>query len=76
MELRPGTPVHGDIRIRFAVQPSRTALLIAVLEGLDVVEGQAPEAAAHNYDSTRSFLGEFYPGDVGDPSSVRLTPRS
>jgi hypothetical protein len=85
MELRPGAPVSGDIRILFAVEPPATALLIAVLEGLDVVEhqfheavlgsadmlrrvraGQAPEAAAHGYENTRSFLDEFYPGNVGD----------
>jgi hypothetical protein len=28
--------------------------------------GQAPEAAAHGYDDTRSFLEEFYPGSAGD----------
>jgi hypothetical protein len=80
MELRPGAPVRGDIRILFAVEPSGTALLIAVLHGLEVVEdqfpeavmasadmlrrvrdGQAPEAAAHAYADTRSFLQEFYP---------------
>ena len=84
MELRPGAPLRSDIRILFAVEPPGTALLIAVLHGLDVVEeqfpeavmasadmlrriraGQAPEAAAHTYADTRSFLAEFYPGDVG-----------
>jgi phage shock protein A len=85
MELRPGAPVRGDISILFAVEPPATALLIAVLEGLDAVEdqfpeavmasadmlrrvraGQAPEAAVHGYESTRSFLDEFYPGNVAD----------
>ena len=44
MELRPGAPVHDDIRILFAVEPPGTALLIAVLEGLEVAESQFPEA--------------------------------
>ena len=88
MELRPGAPLRGDVRILFAVEPPGTALLIAVLHGLDVVEdqfpeavmasadmlrriraGQAPEAAAHTYADTRSFLAEFYPGDVGTEGS-------
>ena len=98
MELRPGAPLRGDIRILFAVEPPGTALLIAVLHGLDVVEdqfpeavmasadmlrriraGQAPEAAAHTYAHTRSFLEEFYPGDVGAAGSLlrhRLPERS
>jgi len=44
MDLRPGAPWHSDIRILFAVEPPGTALLIAVMEGLDVVEDQYPEA--------------------------------
>jgi len=98
MKLRPGAPLRGDIRILFAVEPPGTALLIAVLHGLDVVEdqfpeavmasadmlrriraGQAPEAAAHTYAHTRSFLEEFYPGDVGAAGSLlrhRLPERS
>jgi phage shock protein A len=44
MELRPGAPVHGDIRILFAVEPPATALLIAVLEGPEVIESQFSEA--------------------------------
>jgi hypothetical protein len=86
MELRPGAPLRGDIRILFAVEPAGTALLIAVLDGLDVVEdqfpeavmasadmlrriraGQAPEAAAHAYADTRSFLREFYPSAAPPP---------
>ena len=88
MKLRPGAPLRGDIRILFAVEPPGTALLIAVLHGLDVVEdqfpeavmasadmlrriraGQAPEAAAHTYAGTRSFLEECYPSDVGAEGS-------
>jgi hypothetical protein len=44
MELRPGVPGHGDIRILFAVEPPGTALLIAVLEGRDAVEESRDEA--------------------------------
>jgi phage shock protein A len=94
MELRPGAPVHSDIRILFAVEPPRTALLIAVLEGLDVVEdqfpeavmasadmlrrvraGQAPDAAAHAYHDTQSFLKEFYPDKVDDVGADSAEPR-
>jgi hypothetical protein len=53
MELRPGAPVHSDIRILFAVEPSATALLIAVLEGPDVVENQFPEAVMASADMLR-----------------------
>jgi hypothetical protein len=28
--------------------------------------GQAPEAAAHAYDDTPSFLREIHPGNAGD----------
>ena len=93
-ELWPGAPWHEDIRILFAVEPPGTALLIAVLEGPDVVQdqypeavmasadllrqvraGQAPEAGAHAYDDTRSFLAEFYPGTAagagGAPEAMR-----
>jgi hypothetical protein len=78
MELRPGAPLRRDIGILFAVEPPGTALLIAVLHGVEVVEdqfpeavmasadtlrriraGQAPEAAAHTYADTQSFLAEF-----------------
>jgi hypothetical protein len=83
LELWPGAPVRADIRILFAVEPPGVALLVAVLEGPDVVEdrfseavlvsadvlrrvraGQAPEAAEHRYDSTRTLTQEFYPGHV------------
>lgn len=86
-ELRPGAPVHRDIRILFAVEPPATALLIAVLEGPEAAEsrfpeavmaaadmlrrvraGQAPEAAAHGYDDSRSLLEGLCPGNAGDAS--------
>ena len=44
MELRPGAPVHNDVRVLFVVEPPGTALLIAVLEGPEVAESQLPEA--------------------------------
>ena len=53
MELRPGAPWHSDIRILFAVEPPGTALLIAVLEGLEAVEDQYPEAAMASADMLR-----------------------
>ena len=53
MELRPGAPLRSDIRILFAVEPSGTALLIAVLEGPDVVEDQFPEALLASADLLR-----------------------
>jgi hypothetical protein len=76
MELRPGAPVHSDIRILFAVEPPGTVLAIAVVEAADrfaeallaaadmlrrVRAGEAPEATAHGYASARSFLEEFFP---------------
>jgi len=53
MDLRPGAPWHSDIRILFAVEPQGTALLIAVLEGLDAVEDQYPEAVMASADMLR-----------------------
>jgi hypothetical protein len=44
MELRPGAAGDSDIRILFAVEPPGTALLIAVLEGLEAVTDQYWEA--------------------------------
>ena len=52
MELRPGAPVHSDIRILFTIEPPATALLIAVLEG-PVVESQFPEAVMASADMLR-----------------------
>jgi hypothetical protein len=53
MDLRPGAPVRSDIRILFAVEPPGAALLIAVLEGLDVVEDQYLEAVMASADMLR-----------------------
>ena len=53
MELRPGAPVHSDIRILFAVEAPATALLIAVLEGPEVVEARFPEAVMASADMLR-----------------------
>jgi hypothetical protein len=53
MELRPGAPLCSDIRILFAVEPPGTALLIAVLQGHEVVEEQFPEAAMASADMLR-----------------------
>jgi hypothetical protein len=53
LELRPGAPVRGDTRIVFAVEPPGTALLIAVLDGLDAVEDQFPEAVMASADMLR-----------------------
>lgn len=53
LELWPGAPLHRDIRILFAVEPPATALLIAVLEGVEVVENQFPEAVMASADRLR-----------------------
>jgi phage shock protein A len=53
MELRPGAPLHSDIRILFAVEPAATVLLIAVLEGPEVAESQFPEAVMASADMLR-----------------------
>jgi len=42
MELRPGAP--DGIRILFAIEPPDTALLIAVLEGLEAVQDHYSQA--------------------------------
>ena len=52
-ELRPGAPLRSDIRILFAVEPPGTALLIAVLQGLEIVEDQFPEAVMASADLLR-----------------------
>jgi hypothetical protein len=44
LELRPGAPATSGIRILFAVEPPGTALLIAVLEGDDVIRDHYHEA--------------------------------
>jgi len=43
LELRPGAP-DASVRILFAIEPPGTALLIAVLEGLEAVQDQYGEA--------------------------------
>jgi phage shock protein A len=53
MELWPGAPWHGDIRVLLAVEPPGTALLIAVLEGPEAVEDQYPEAVLASADMLR-----------------------
>lgn len=53
MELRPGAPAHSDIRILFALEPPATAVLIAVLEGPEVVESRFPEAVMAAADMLR-----------------------
>lgn len=53
MELRPGAPVHGDVRILFAVEPPRTVLLIAVIDGMEAVEDQYLEALIAAADALR-----------------------
>jgi phage shock protein A len=53
MGLRPGAPAHRDIGILFAVEPPATALLIAVLEGPEVVESRFPEAVMAAADMLR-----------------------
>ena len=53
IELRPGAPLRSDIRILFAVEPPGTALLIAVLHGLEAVEEQFPEAVRASVDMLR-----------------------
>lgn len=52
-ELRPGAPVHSDIRILFAIEPPATTVLIAVLDGPDVAEEQFPEALMASADMLR-----------------------
>src|SRR6185437_4810130 len=53
MALRPGAWDRDDICIVFAVEPPGAALLIAVLEGLDVVAERYPEAILAAADMLR-----------------------
>jgi hypothetical protein len=57
----------------------RDQYLEAILLSADMLRqvraGKAPEAAAHGYDSTRSFLAEFYPRDADDSGTEPTTPR-
>jgi hypothetical protein len=53
MALRPGALSSDDICILFAVEPPGTALLIAVLEGLEVAANRYPEAVLASADMLR-----------------------
>lgn len=57
----------------------RDQYLEAILLSADMLRqvraGRAPEAAAHGYDSARSFLAEFYPRDADDSGTGPTTPR-
>ena len=64
MELRPGAPVHSDIRILFAVEPPATALLIAVLEGPEA-GSQFPEAVMASAD----MLGRVRAGQAPEATT-------
>ena len=44
MELRPGAPAAGEVRILFAVEPPRTVQLLSVLEGRDALRDYRDEA--------------------------------
>jgi phage shock protein A len=50
LELRPGAPADGEIRLIFAVEPAGTALLIAVLEGREAARDQYREAVLLSAD--------------------------
>ena len=67
MGLRPGAPLRGDIRFLFAVEPPGTALLIAVLHGLDVVEDQFPEAVMASADMLRRIRAGQAPEAAAHP---------
>ncbi len=73
MEIWPGAPWHGDIRILFAVEPPGTALLIAVLEGAEAVEEQYPEAVMASADLLHRVRAGQAPETAahayGDPGS-------
>ena len=65
LELRPGAPGDGEIRIIFAVEPAGTALLIAVLEGREVARDQYREAVLLSAD----VLLEVRAGDAPEASA-------
>jgi len=44
LELRPGAPAENGIRILFAVEPPGTALLLAVLDGVETIRDRYHEA--------------------------------
>jgi phage shock protein A len=53
LELRPGAPGDGEIRLIFAVEPPGTALLVAVLEGREAARDQYREAVTLSADVLR-----------------------
>jgi hypothetical protein len=53
MALRPGALSRDDICILFALEPPGAALLIAVLQGLDVAANRYPEAVLAAADMLR-----------------------
>jgi hypothetical protein len=52
------------------------AILLSADKLRQVRAGTAPEAAAHGYDSTRSFLEELYPHDADGSGTEPATPRA
>ena len=50
LELRPGAPDDGDIRLIFGLEPPGTALLIAVLEGREAARDQYRDAVLLSAD--------------------------
>jgi phage shock protein A len=73
MALRPGARDRDDICILFAVEPPSAALLIAVLEGLDVVAERYAEAILAAADMLRLVRAGRAPEaaaySYGDPES-------
>jgi phage shock protein A len=65
LELRPGAPGDGEIRLVFAVEPPGTALLIAVLEGREAARDQYREAVLLSAD----VLLEARAGQVPEASA-------
>jgi phage shock protein A len=68
----PGTALL--IAVLDGPEAVRDQYLEAILLSADMLRqvraGRAPEAAAHGYDSTRSFLAEFYPRDADDSGTT------
>lgn len=78
----PGTALL--IAVLDGPEAVRNQYLEAILLSADMLRqvraAKAPEATAHGatahgYDSTRSFLEEFYPRDADDPGAEPTTPR-
>jgi phage shock protein A len=61
LELRPGAPGDGEIRLIFAIEPPGTALLIAVLEGREAARDQYPEAVMLSADVLREARADQAP---------------